>query len=99
MKCPDCNTNVELTWSRYFKSPFSRFVCPECKAKFKLARTWQYYIWSTTWVVATIIGGFYLLTRDNQVNVAASGAFYLLMVCIYLPVDKAIESKLNTKRR
>lgn len=42
MICPYCSKKNNLTWKRYWKSPFGHHVCSECNKQFKLAYTSEY---------------------------------------------------------
>lgn len=43
--CPHCQHSFDLTWARYWKSPFGKHQCPECHRKLKLKReSWSYLI-------------------------------------------------------
>lgn len=100
MNCPNCKIDIELTWSRYFKSPFSRFVCPGCSKKFKFVRTWGYYLWVVSWVSVFLLGAFLLFTKINFESFEGYfWVFWVVMMAIYFPIDKALESKLATKAR
>ena len=98
MKCQNCSLDIELSWARYFKSPLGRFRCHRCNTKFKLARTWTYYLWLIAWIGALFSGEIYLLWRFDP-EVAPAGVFVLIMLAIYFPIDRAIELKLGAKKR
>ena len=51
MNCPNCKTDIELTWTRYLKSPLGRFTCQKCATKFKLKKRAIWYAWYTLWFV------------------------------------------------
>jgi hypothetical protein len=93
MNCPNCKVDIELTWSRYFKNPFGRFVCPACSTRFKFTRTIGYYFWAVSWSSVYLSGTFLLAER----NFVIMGVFWVFMMAIYPPIDKALESKLATK--
>ena len=101
MKCPntDCNIDIELTWSRYFKNLFSRFVCPECSAKFKYQRPFTWYLWFVAWclgyIASLIIFANFLVYMDWPGYWVVS----IVAAAIYLPIDRSLESKYPTKLR
>lgn len=43
MRCPQCNNDFALTWMRYIKAPFGRFVCPSCRTPLKGKHRWFYF--------------------------------------------------------
>ena len=46
MKCPHCQADVTLTWSRYFRVDPFHLVCPSCGARLKV--TWPLRYWFYT---------------------------------------------------
>ena len=64
-------------------------VCPDCGQKLKFVRTKEYRIWFWSWVAALIIC---ILTMEED-------WLFPLVIIIYFPVDKYMESKLETQSR
>ncbi len=98
MECPNCKINNELTRSRYFKSPFSRFICDNCQTKFKFKRPWSWYIWvvvSGSMYVITLIGSLMIFNNENiWLQYSIISAIYFL---IYIEIDRKLESNYETK--
>ena len=55
MKCPTCETTVELSWSRYLKSIRGIHDCPKCSTIFKIKITRRYLL---LWLDIIIAGVF-----------------------------------------
>ena len=103
MNCPNCKIEIELSWKRYAKSPFSRYRCPECSTKFKFRRPLTYYIW----ILFTFLSAFGLIKivqslkdlcnlSDTLYHCILIGLFFVWAV-IYWIFDRDIESRLPTK--
>lgn len=99
MECPNCKTEIELSWKMYAQSPFSRFVCPECSTKFKFKRPIIWYVWCLTWIFS------YFATLF--LTISASGIDYIwikyaiitiIMGAIYMVVDRKLESGFETRK-
>ena len=72
-------------------------MCPGCSTKFKLVRTWGYYLWVVAWILAFLLGTVLLATNSNFEGYYL--AYWAIMTAIYWPVDRALESKLATRAR
>ncbi len=100
LNCPSCKTEIEFTWGKYFKNPFSRFTCHYCGVEYKFNRPKIYYLWVVISFVlysALLAIGLYLFGIDNILPMyLVSTAIYL---AVYFPIDKKIESKYETKLR
>ena len=100
MKCPSCEKNVELTWSRYLTNPFSRFVCPGCSAKFKFVRPLIWYIWYVVWLLSYLGGMVFLIQAFNFSYMwVIFWVVTIAMTIIYASIDRKIESSFETKLR
>jgi len=100
MKCPNCKIDIELTWARYAKSPFGRFVCPECSTKFKFKRPFIWYVWYVTWLTVYFLALSLTITKSNFDNIWLNyGIVSSIMLAIYFPIDRKLESKFATKKR
>ncbi len=100
MKCPNCNADIDLTWARYAKSPFGRYVCPQCSTKFTPKRPFIYYIWFVAWSAAYLLAIFLTTKKGNFNNIWLKyGIVSIIMLAIYLPIDRKLESKFETKKR
>jgi len=100
LNCPSCKREIEFTWGRYFKSPFGRFNCIDCGAKYKLDRPRIYFLRAVVFYVfyfALLAAGIYLFGDQHILSIYLIGtAIYFAVV---FPVDKKIESKYDTKLR
>jgi hypothetical protein len=100
MICPNCHTEIELTWKRYVASPLSRFDCTECSTRFKLVRPIYYWLLPLALLISTFGGGvavINLLIGDFSGYITF--ALILLIVILsslFLVVDKNWENKLET---
>ncbi len=75
-------------------------MCPGCSTKFKLVRTWRYYLWVLAWVLAFLLGT--VLLAAYSIFEGFDGYYWVywaVMTAIYWPVDRALESKLATRAR
>ncbi len=95
MICPNCHTQIELTWKRYITSPLSRFICAACSTKFKLKRPFYYWFLPLALYIGILGGGIVLI------NYSAYGTFALIILTIilsilFLAIDKNWENNLET---
>lgn len=98
MECPNCKLSIGLTWGRYFKFPMGRFVCPSCTTEFKFRRNLQYYLWISIWAVVFFIGTLYIVIINEHGNIWVNYFIWVIInSIIYFPIDKSLESKLETK--
>ena len=44
MICPHCRHKFPLTWARYWREPFGRHTCPECRVRSTLSTGWKYWL-------------------------------------------------------
>lgn len=44
MKCPYCDNEFPLTWTRYFRGPFGKHICPNCQKKGTMSMSIKYYL-------------------------------------------------------
>ncbi len=44
MRCPGCDADQPLTWSRYLRAPLGRHVCSACGIPFRPRTTWRFYL-------------------------------------------------------
>ena len=98
--CPNCDTRFTLSWSNYLKNPFGGYKCSKCHAKFKLKHTLLYRIWFALWMIIYFAGLVVIVikTKDNDHNGFYYLAWFIVMLIIYLPIDKKLESNLNVQR-
>ena len=101
MKCPNCQKEVELTISRYFKSITSKFICPQCSVKFKLKRTWKYYLWLAIGAITIFLGLaiINLLVLDKKLTELVEIVWISFIILIGWHFDRKIENKMETKLR
>ncbi len=53
MRCPHCKSDVELTWSRYFRlNPF-RLTCPSCGLRLKVRWPRSYFFVTPLYLAVT----------------------------------------------
>jgi len=99
MICPNCQKEVDLTISRYFKNITSKFICPYCSIKFKLNRTWKYYLWLTIATLITVVGMsiINLIIADEKFIDLATIGWIIFMVFISWHFDRKIENNMETK--
>lgn len=83
------------------KSPFGRFSCANCNEPIKLRRLKTYYLFIGLWCVLVAFGIILIAIQfPNKESVKMlSGLWVVLMVAIYLPIDRYIESKYDVVRR
>ena len=100
MRCPKCEIDIELSWKRYLCNPFSRYVCPHCSAKFKFKRPLTWYIWYVGWFI-TYVSILILVIRSYEFKHIWNiySVVTAIMVLVYLPIDRKLESKYETKIR
>lgn len=98
MKCPNCKIDIELSWARYFKSAFSRFVCPGCSTRFKFKRPFKWYLWYFSWVVSYFITiGLVAMYGDINFIWLNFAIVSSILMAIYFVVDRRMESNFETK--
>ena len=42
-RCPHCLERFEITWARYWGSPFGRHTCPVCEGRFRIVMPLSQY--------------------------------------------------------
>ena len=92
MICPNCKEINELTWKRYWMSPFGRHVCQCCQAKFRMAYSVKYYL---AIIALSIVFG--LLPFIIAIVLGAPFKFAFVIFWIFalslgLPLDKKIDN-------
>ena len=97
MNCPNCNIEIDFTWSRYFKcTPFVAQSCPDCSTKFKFKRPFTYYVWQL-YTFLGFLGILCISDRFFEDNLFVEIFLIILFFVIYCIIDRDIESKLPTK--
>lgn len=102
MKCPECNTEMDLTWRRYASSPFSRFRCPSCSIKFKFKRPLWYWLLPLGQCMIILLGGVGIIDNmagDPSLGVYAKPAVVALVLAsfiVYVVIDKHVEKSFET---
>jgi hypothetical protein len=92
MICSSCNAENELTWRRYFLSPFGRHTCENCSAKFRLAHTFKYYL---SILVLWLFPGVLALALSNVLGASSALTFTLYWVfglAVVMPLDRKIDN-------
>jgi len=99
MKCPECGAVEDLTWVKYFKHPFSKFICESCGTRYSFVRPisyWFIYSFAVLLCFGAHIANVEIYGTDKIIlKVTVITGIFLL---IYLPIDKAIESRYATKK-
>jgi len=98
MECPNCKTEIELSWERYAKSPLSRFVCPECATRFKFKRPFIWYAWFLAWTVAYFAMVFLAASDSGMESIWLKYVIItIIMAPIYIVIDRKLESGFETR--
>lgn len=90
MNCLNCGKDSPLTWKRYFKHPFGNHICLHCGQKLKFKKTRAYRVWFWSW---------FLILALCAIFIESDVIFYTLftaLILAYLPIDKKMESELET---
>ncbi len=92
MICPRCNAANELSWKRYWASPFGKHKCTSCQSKFRVVQTFKYSLIITgslvVYSVPAIAFAWYL-----GGNIVISGILILIVgLFIIFPLDKKIDN-------
>jgi hypothetical protein len=92
MICPNCNTKNELTWKKYLLSPFGRYTCENCQAKFRLAHSFRYYLCIVVlWCVSGVLA--FALARYLGASFAlAFSLFWVAGLGVVVPLDRKIDN-------
>jgi hypothetical protein len=99
MVCPNCESIVELTWTRYLKSLSGRHDCPRCDTKFKFRIPRRYWLlWLDVFAggVFTTLGLNYLL-GDGSRFAHSDTAIMLIVVVVPVLIWGSIFMVLNRK--
>ena len=98
MKCPNCNTEVELTVQKYFKSLLGVHSCDSCSTKFKLQRKYKYYLWILLSIPLALLSSYFITTliiQEDSKNLIFC-SWIIVLFFIYTYIDRKIENNLST---
>ena len=81
-------------------SPLSKFICAQCAARFKFIRPFLWYVFFCVLLLAyfALLVGALRLSNFSYPWVAYV-LITVLMMGIYLPLDKSFESRFATRMR
>lgn len=100
MKCPHCQTNVELNSELYFKSFFGKYICPSCSLSFKLQRGAKYFIWVIIAVFIAFLDSYFVM--EFAKTTTFSGVIFTLWLIVlffsYCYIDRKLENNMPTKK-
>jgi transposase-like protein len=98
MKCPHCETNVELDSKLYFKSFFGRYTCPSCSSKFKLKRGYKYLIWIIIAIVIAFLDSFYVMefAKETSFSAVIFASWLVVLFFAFCYIDRRIENNMPT---
>lgn len=93
MKCPHCNSEVDLTWKRYWASPMGNHGCTQCGESFRLKHSVKYY--AAIVFMAIALGSFFPLFAKywGAAYYLSVAAYLLCCLVILIPIDRWIDSK------
>ncbi|WP_122893136.1 hypothetical protein [Arcobacter peruensis] len=100
MKCPHCQTSVELDSKMYFKSLTGKYTCPSCSNKFKLDRSIKYYGWIAIAIFIALIDSYFVM-KFAQTTTFSSVIFASWLVVLffaYCYIDRRLENNMPTKK-
>jgi hypothetical protein len=95
VKCPYCSYEFPVTWGRYLRAGFGRYLCPSCGKESKLGKSKKYRLvvhlpLGIVCAIVTVV--LWLSTSGSWVTVPVA-----ICVClaIGIPVDRYVEEKLR----
>jgi hypothetical protein len=92
LDCSNCNNKIAVTWSRYWRSGFGSYYCPDCDTKLKFSTTprWiQFSSWALQLTVSIIC--YHLIQKFGLVG--AVSLFLLIPVFVF---DKKLDTKFGS---
>lgn len=87
LTCPYCQSQIEVTWRRYWYSGSMLYRCPSCAKASRIATSpgWIQY---TSWLVQLLPLAAIFLTHSIYAIVAAVPAYWLIFV-----LDKKLDER------
>ena len=102
MICPECESEMELTWRRYISAPFGRYRCSNCSAKFKFRNPlWFSLLLPIAQVVFLLLGGYviiFYMAGDPVLGVYAKPAVIVLVltsIIFFCIIDKGVKNQIG----
>ena len=100
MKCPHCQTNVELDSSLYFKSFLGKYTCPSCSLSFKLQRGFKYLVWVIIAIFIALLDSYFVM--EFAKTTTFSGVIFALWLVVlffsYCYIDRKLENNMSTEK-
>ena len=87
LSCPYCQTEIEVTWKRYWQSASLHYRCPAC-AKSSRIVTRPGWIQYTSWLVQLLPIAAVFLTESVYAIMAAIPAYVIIFCC-----DKKLDER------
>ena len=100
MKCPHCQTSVELDSKMYFKSLIGKYTCPSCTRKFKLDRGMKYYIWIAIAIFIAVIDSYFVMkfAQTTTFSGVIFASWLVVLFFAYCYIDRKLENNMPTKK-
>ena len=98
MKCPHCQTNVELDSKLYFKSFLGKYTCPSCLKEFKLKRGMKYFGWVLIAIFIAFLDSYFVM-KFAETTTFSSVIFIFWLVILffsYCYIDRKLENNMPT---
>jgi hypothetical protein len=96
MKCPQCDNDFLLTWSRYIKAPLGRVSCPSCHAKLVCTHRWFY--WPLMILGCCILGIPLAILGANYGVAGLLTGWFIGAFCVGIPFDRFLEIRFSVLR-
>lgn len=93
MKCPNCNNTFPLTWSRYFKSPFGKHICPSCHKESVLKFSKMHFLFKAIIIVLLLFFLYLVLLIITSGNIYSFIPALVMSLILALPIDKFHDEK------
>ena len=92
MKCPQCQSEFQLSWKLYLRLSFAfnRFESPCCKAKVKVKTSWPEIIFMVPFGLLLGMGATHIVINNFHILLKLLAVSILLLVFIG---DKYVDSK------
>lgn len=99
MECPICKTVNKMTVKRYFASPFAKYTCENCNAKFTLVHPAKWFVGSFIWgILYAALLFIAIVISFNTINIWLIYTIVtIIMVPIYIFFDLNAKSNYKTK--
>jgi transposase-like protein len=98
MKCPHCQTTVELDSKLYFKSFLGKYTCPSCSSLFKLKRGIKYFSWVLIAIFIALLDSYFVMNYAQTTTFSGVifASWLVVLFFSYCYIDRKLENDMPT---